>query len=330
MSELLSIYRHALLARLVDERLEVLGRGGRIGVHPDSQQAETVIVAAALALTENDWVFPTARDHAAAFVRGVDVATYLAHVIGGATDPLSGHANPGCFCSRAKKIAPPTGQLSQHLTQAMGLAWACRLRKDASCVLALLPETAADAGDFHSAVNFAGVTKAPIVFLVRTDGSRPERPARRADTIGSRPLRGRLRPRSEAPAPDVEVADKGIAYGVASVDITGDPMTVLEAVREAAERARRGEGPTLLEARISPEHDSLERVRRQLLDEGAFDESADMLHRREVMGEIEAAIVAAIDAGPASPDSIFDHVHAELAPHLIRQRDELRAVHEAV
>ncbi len=302
MSELLQIYRHALKARLVDERLEVLARGGRIGIHPGSQRAETVIVAAALALGETDWVFPTARDHAAAFARGVDVARYLAHVIGGAADPLSGHATPGCFCSKAEKIAPPTGQLSQHLTQAMGLAWAARLRKDASCVLALLPETAADAGDFHSAVNFAGVTKAPIVFVVRTDGN-------------------------EAPSPDVEVADKGVAYGVPALDVSGDPLHVLEAVREAADRARRGEGPTLIEARISVEHDPLEKVRQRLIADGAFDESADMHHRRELMGEIEAAIVAAFDGGAPSLDSLFDHVTAELSPHLIRQRDEMRALY---
>lgn len=304
MSELLSIYRHALKARLVDERLEVLARGGRIGLHPDAQRAETVIAAAALGLGPTDWIVPTARDHAAAFVRGVEVAAYLAHVVGGASDPLSGHASPGCFCSREKKIAPPTGQLSQHLTQAAGIAWAARLRKDPSCVLTFLPETAADAGDFHSAVNFAGATKAPIVFLVRTDGS-------------------------EAPAPDVEVADKGIAYGVASVDVSGDPVHVLDAVREACERGRRGEGPTIVEARISLEHDPLALVRKRLIDDGAFDESADMLHRRDVMAEIEAAVVAALDAGPPSPSTLFDHVTAELGPHLVRQRDELRKVHEA-
>jgi len=304
MSELLQIYRHALKARLLDERLEVLARGARIGLHPGSQRAETVIVAAALALGESDWVFPTARDHAAAFVRGVGVTTYLAHVIGGASDPLSGHASPGCFCSRDKKIAPPTGQLAQHLTQAMGIAWAARLRKDASVVLALLPETAADAGDFHSAVNFAGVTKAPIVFLVRTDGS-------------------------EAPAPDVEVADKGIAYGVTSLDVSGDPLHVLEAVRDAATRARAGDGPTLIEARISVDHDPLEKVRGRLIADGAFDESADMHHRRELMAEIETAIVAAIDSGEPALDTMFEHVTAELGPHLIRQRDELRKVYSA-
>ena len=150
-------------------------------------------------------------------------------------------------------------------------------------------------------MNFAGVTKAPIVFLVRTDGS-------------------------EAPAPDVEVADKGIAYGVASLDVSGDPLHVRQAVRDAADRARRGEGPTLIEARISVDHDPLAKIRQRLIDEGAFDESADLEHRRERMGEIEGAIALAIDAGPPALDTIFDHVSARLAPHLTRQRDELRDV----
>lgn len=302
MSELLSIYRHALRARLVDERLSVLSRAGHIGFHPDGQHAETVIVAAALALGENDWVFPTARDHAASFARGVSVEAYLDHVVGNGKDALSGHAAPGCYCSREKRIAPPTSLLSQHLTQAMGLAWGVKLRKEPGVVLALLPETAADAGDFHSAVNFAGVTKAPIVFVVRTDGS-------------------------EAPAPDVEVADKGIAYGVPSVDVSGDPLRVLGAVRIACELARGGGGPTLIEARISLAPDPLSLVRQRLIEDGAFTESDDLKHRREVHAEIEAATNEALSGGAPSLDSIFEHVHSELPAHLVRQREELRALH---
>ncbi len=304
MSELLSIYRHALRARLLDERLSVLSRAGHIGFHPDGQHAETVIVAATLALGEGDWVFPTARDHAAALTRGVSLEAYLDHVVGNANDALSGHASPGCYCSREKKIAPPTSLLSQHLTQAMGLAWGVKLRKEQAVVLALLPETAADAGDFHSAVNFAGVTKAPIVFVVRTDGS-------------------------EAPAPDVEVADKGIAYGVPSLDVSGDPLHVLEAVRIACERARGGEGPTLIEARISadPGHEPLAMLRQRLIDDGAFTENDDLRHRRDVLAEIEAAANAALSGGVPALDSIFEHVHAELPAHLVRQREELRSLH---
>ena len=314
MSDLLAIYRHALRARLLDERLSVSSRAGHIGFHPDGQQAETVIVAATLALSENDWVFPTARDHAAALTRGVTFDAYLDHVVGNARDALSGHAAPGCYCSREKRIAPPTSLLSQHLTQAMGLAWALKLRKEDAVVLALLPETAADAGDFHSAVNFAGVTKAPIVFVVRTDGS-------------------------EAPAPDVEVSDKGIAYAVPCVDVSGDPLHVLTAVRAAAALARRGEGPTLIEARVSLGTDSADRtsgasrrdplslVRQRLIEDGAFTESDDMRHRRELLGEIEAAFSDALASGVPPLDSIFEHVHAELPPHLVRQREELRALH---
>jgi pyruvate dehydrogenase E1 component alpha subunit len=302
MSELLSIYRHALRARLLDERLAVLSRAGHIGFHPDAQLAETVIVAATLALRDEDWVFPTARDHAAALTRGVALETYVDHVVGNGRDALAGHAAPGCYCSREKRIAPPTSLLSQHLTQAMGLAWGVKLRKERGVVLALLPETAADAGDFHSAVNFAGVTKAPIVFVVRTDGS-------------------------EAPAPEIEVADKGVAYGVRAVDVSGDPVHVLEAVRAAADLARNGEGPTLIEARISLSPDPLSVVRQRLIDDGAFGESDDLRHRREVLAEIEAAVNEALAGGVPSLDSVFEHVHAELPAHLVRQREELRALH---
>jgi TPP-dependent pyruvate/acetoin dehydrogenase alpha subunit len=300
MSDLLSIYRHALLARFVDERLEVLARGGRIALHPDGQRAEIAIVAATLALRETDWVFPTARDHAAALARGVPVETYVSQVLGNANDPMQGHAAPGCFASKDKRVAPPSGQLAQHLTQAAGFAWAMRLRKDDGVVLALLPETAADAGDFHSAVNFAGVTKAPIVFLVRTDGN-------------------------EAPAPEVEIADKAIAYGVASVDVSAEPLAVLEAVREACARARRGEGPTIVEARISLEHDPLEKARKALIADGAFDEGMDMHHRQELRAAIESAVHAALAAPAPAAETIFDHVLGTVPSHLARQRDELRA-----
>jgi TPP-dependent pyruvate/acetoin dehydrogenase alpha subunit len=141
---------------------------------------------------------------------------------------------------------------------------------------------------------------------------------------------------------------------VPAAEVTEDPLEVLAAVREAADRARRGEGPTLISVGVVrkadptqlfrpgapgtpveisvrgsvPDHDALDAIRRQLLAEGALDESADMLHRRELMAEIEAGVRAALDAGPPAIDSIFEHVHAELAPHLIQQREQLRKVYE--
>lgn len=286
-NDLVALYRHALRARLLDDRLTVLSRAGRIGYHPDAQLAELVIVAAAAALAPTDWLFPTARDHAAALVRGASFGEYVDHAVGNIADKTAGHGTPGTYSSRALRIAPPSTQISQHLTHATGLAWAAKLRanpeREQVAVLALFSETAADAGDFHSAVNFAGVINAPIVFLCKTDGS-------------------------EAPAPDVEVKAKSLAYGVHAEECTGHALEVFEHVRAALDRARRGEGPTLLEVRISPSPDPLELLYRQLLQQGSIDELEDFAWRRDQMVEIDAALTAAFQKEAPSLGSIFDHV----------------------
>lgn len=308
MADLLALYRHAVRARLLDDRLTVLSRAGRIGYHPDAQRAELVIVAATAALGAEDWVFPTPRDHAAALVRGVSPQQYLDHACGNDADVLRGHGTPGTFASRALRIASPSVQVSQHLTHAAGLAWAARLRKTGEAVLAFFSETAADAGDFHSAVNFAGVVKAPIVFLCKTDGA-------------------------EAPAPDVEVHDKGIGYGVSSEECSGHASEVFERVGSALSRARSGEGPTLIEVRISTDPDPLEKLRGALLAEGALTESDDFAFRREVLAELERATVEAFDKALPPIDSLFENVFSggsdgRLSPLLESQRAALRAAHE--
>lgn len=308
MADLLALYRHAVRARLLDDRLTVLSRAGRIGYHPDAQRAELPIVAATAALTARDWVFPTPRDHAAAMVRGASAEQYLDHVVGNEADVLRGHGTPGTFASRALRIGSPSVQVSQHLTHATGLAWAARLRKSDEVVLAFFSETAADAGDFHSAVNFAGVVKAPIVFVCKTDGS-------------------------EAPAPDVEVHAKSIAYGVRAVECAAHPLEVYDRVSMAVSLARAGEGPTLLEVRISTDPDPLEKLRSALLAEGTMTEDADFAFRREVLAELEQATVAAFDKALPPIDSLFEHVFAggqngALTSILEGQRATLRAARE--
>lgn len=303
MADLVALYRHAVRARLLDERLTVLAKAGRIGFHPDAQRAELVVVAAAAALGADDWVFPTPRDHAAALVRGATVTQYLDHVLGNVDDAQRGHGTPGTFASRSLRVGSASIQVSQHLTHATGLAWAAKLRGTTEAVLAFLSETAADAGDFHSAVNFAGVVKAPIVFVCKTDGS-------------------------EAPAPGVEVESKGIAYGVRSFVCSlreHGALGIQERVAEALELARRGEGPSLIEVRLSPEPDPLALLHRALLAEGAFTELEDFAFRREVHAELEAATVAAFDKPKPSLDSLFEHVFAEVPSHLHAQRATLGA-----
>lgn len=306
MPALLDVYRHAVRARAAAERLEILARAGRIGFHPPALRTEVATVAAALALEPHDFVAPTPRDLAAALARGVPVAAYLAHAVGSARDRQLGHSAPGLFSSREHGVLSPSQLVAQHLTQAAGFAWAMRLRRAPGAVLAFLGKAAADAGDFHSAVNFAGVTKAPIVFLVRRgaeDGAPP-------------------------PAPGVEVVDKAIAYGVTSAECGGGPAEVGTAVTRAMARARAGEGPTLLEVRLGPEGDPLAELRATLARDGTLSETDDFALRREIMGELEAETTAAIAAGPPPRTALFAEVFAEVPAHLAAEAELLERAHE--
>ena len=290
---LLDVYRHAARARAAAERLDVLARAGRIGFHPSAQRAEVAIVAATLALEAHDFVAPTPRDFPAMLARGIPVAAYVAHAVGSTRDRQLGHSAPGLFSSREHGVLPPSQLVAQHLTQATGFAWAMRMKKAPGAVLAFLSEAAADAGDFHSAVNFAGVTKAPIVFLVREGEG--------------------------APAPDVEVADKAVAYGVTSARSGGAPGEVAAAVSRAMARARAGEGPTLLQVHVAAATDPLADLRVLLLKEGTLTETDDFAMRRAMMGELETETTAALAAGPPDSSALFAEVFATPPPYLVDQ-----------
>ncbi|MDQ3032685.1 MAG: thiamine pyrophosphate-dependent enzyme [Myxococcota bacterium] len=304
MADLLAIHRHAVRARLTGERLTQLARAGRIGFHPDARGFEPAIAAAVLAMRPEDHVFPGAREHTAFLARGIDLERYVASAFGAQHDPMSGHAPPAQLSARDLRIASPSGLVSNHLTHATGFAWAGVLRRDSIAVLTLFGASAADAGDFHSAVNFAGTTKAPIVFFCRSDRTR----------------------NGQAPRAIESVADKGIAYGVESTTCSADdPASVATAVEQALARALAGEGPTLIEAIREGELDPLDALKANLIRDGAWDSSRDLELRREAMSEIEAAVKRATQAGPPAREAIFEHVYAQLPPHLERQRDSLLA-----
>ena len=302
MPSLLDLYQHAVRARLLDERLAMLSRAERIGYHPDAQRAEVAILAAALATRAQDWIFGTARDHAVLLARGLGVDAYLDHVFGNASDAMHGHSAPGLLCSRALHVGSPSGLVSTHLTHATGFAWAMKMRGEEGAVLALFSETAAESGDFHSAVNFAGAARAPIVFVCKTDGD-------------------------ETPAPPVDIADKGIAYGVPGISVEGEPVAIMGAVEAALARAT-SEGPTLLEVRLPGPaargaRDPLTMLTNALLHTGELTQADDWAYRQAVMAAIEAASARAQSASRPPREALFEDVHAELAPHLRAQLAEL-------
>jgi pyruvate dehydrogenase E1 component alpha subunit len=289
--------RHIVRLRLVSARMVLLQRSEKIASHHAAIGEEAAIVGAALAARERDWIFPGAREWGAALVRGVTLSEYVHHAFGSAASRAKGHAPPDFVSSRAARIAPASGIAGAHLTQAVGAAWAAKIRREDVATLALFGAAATAGGDFHNAMNFAGVFKAPCVMVCRHDGS-------------------------------TDVAGKAIAYGVANVKIDGmDVAAVQSIVRAAIERAAEGKGPTLIEAITRPVTtlDDAALASDAVLRAAGDTHAIDDAFVREVRAELDAAVEAAESAGAPDRATLFDDVYAARPDHLTAQKKELES-----
>ncbi len=229
-STLIEILRGMVLIRTFDERAVSLQRQGRIGNYPSSWGEEATQVGTLLACNERDWLFPSYRQQALPILRGVAPSTILKYRrgIGG----VEGFYNP-----REHRCAPISIPIGTHLPHAVGLGWAARLKGDPVCAIAWFGDGATSEGDFHEAMNFAAVFKAPTIFFCTNNRWAISTPFERQTATKT-------------------VAEKAAAYGMPSEEIDGfDAIACWKATRRALDRARAGDGPTLIEAatyRIGP------------------------------------------------------------------------------
>lgn len=321
-----ALYRHMVRLRVLSARMVELQRTEKVAFHASSIGEEAAIVGAALAAREGDWVFPGVREWGAAVVRGLSVAAYVHHAFGDAEDPAKGHAAPDHPPARRIRVAPASGVVGAHVPQAVGAAWAAKIRKDDVATLALFGDGATSTGDFHNALNFAGVFKAPCVLVCRNNGHAAGTPTSRQT-------------RSES------FAAKAVAYGVASARVDGsDALAVLTLLREAVARAAAGKGATLVEAVVHPgerggalaaplspdgakdplaisDRDPLVRLRKVLEREKLLDAAGHEALEREIRAEVDLAVAAAERAAPLTPETIFQDVYAEVPAHLRAQKE---------
>jgi 2-oxoisovalerate dehydrogenase E1 component alpha subunit len=215
------LHRRMVLGRRFDAQATALTKQGRLAVYPSSRGQDACQVAAAIALRDQDWLFPTYRDSVAILTRGVPAEETLTLLRG---DWHCGY-DPYQY-----RVAPQCTPLATNTLHAVGLAHAARLRKQDQVALVLLGDGATSEGDTHEALNFAGVWKAPVVFLVQNNGYAISVP---------------LSKQTAAPS----LAAKGAGYGIPSLLIDGnDAAAVYAAVRAGIDRAAAGSGPTLIEA----------------------------------------------------------------------------------
>jgi 2-oxoisovalerate dehydrogenase E1 component alpha subunit len=313
------LLRLMIRSRRLDRECWALQRQGELTVYPPFEGQEAAQVGSAFALGPEDFVFPSFRELAAALVRGVDVVEYLQYHRGtwhgGPYDPIATRFGPICV---------PVGTQIVH---AVGWAMGAKLDGSSACSLAYFGDGSASEGDFHEAANLAAVFRAPAILFCQNNGWAISVPSN-----------------EQFVAP---IAARGAGYGMPGVRVDGnDVLAVYAVTRDAVERARAGEGPTLIEAvtyRIGShstaddaaryrddeevtawrERDPIDRYRTHLLDAGTVDHT----FVRSCDDEAEAwvanvrAELTALGEPPAG--EMFDHAFADPPPTLLRQREEL-------
>ena len=319
MSKLLALYRGMVLTRAFDLKAVSLQRTGRLGTYAVSLGQEAVSVGIACAMREEDVLLPSYRDNGTLLWRGTKMEEILLFWGGDERGNLSsGPAHDFPYCIPVGSQAP----------QAAGVAYAFKLRKEPRVAVCLFGDGATSKGDVWEAMNFAGVHKLPLLFVANNN-----------QWAISVPLK--LQTASQT------LAQKAIAAGFIGEQVDGnDVIAVRAAAEEAIAQARAGGGPRLIEAltyrlsdhttaddaaRYRPPEDvqtrwkeePIVRLRAYLVSQKAWGKAQEEELAAECQKEIEAAIERYLASSPRAPETMFDHLYAELPRAYASQRGEL-------
>lgn len=319
MDQLRELYRLMRLSRLVDEEVVRLQRQGVIAAFPPMSGQEAAQVGSAFALDPGDLAFPSYRELGVAIARGVNLVDYLL--------AYRGDWHGGLYDSAQSGFAMISSSVGSHLLHAVGWAMGRRLDGRPDCAIAYFGEGATSEGDFHEAMNFAAVFRAPVVFLCQNNQWAISVPVDK-----------------QTAAP---IWRKASAYGFPGEQVDGnDAMAVYAAVRAGLVRARAGQGPTLIEAltyRVGPhstaddpsryrsteelagwlKRDPVERMRRLLVERQGDAEA--FLAEVESGGQAHLASLrqSLAAAAPPEPDELFRFMFQDAPDSVAAQRQQL-------
>ena len=331
---LLKTLKVMIQVRILNDKGIRLQRQGRVGFHIFTAGQEAH-VGTALALLSEDWVYPAYREHGIALYRGIEVADVVNHLFANELDPQKGRRLPGLFGDRDLKFVNPSAPIGTQVIQAAGTAYASKYKDDGSVTAVFFGDGATSSNDFHNGMNFGGVTKSPCIFICMNN-----------QWAISVPL-------SKQTA-QTEIYRKAEAYGMPGIQIDGnDVFAFYHAVKEAAERARRGEGPTLIEAvtyRIGPHtssddptryrtdeevmkwkaKDPIERFQKYLVAKGYISEDGINGIYEEFEEELNKLVEIADNTPAPALETLFDDVFKEIPQFLQDQKDEFLSFMEEV
>jgi pyruvate dehydrogenase E1 component alpha subunit len=323
--DLLFLFRKMLLLRALDEKAVNLQRSGRIGFYVPCAGQEAAEIGSGFALKEGDWIFPSYRDHGAALLRGYPLSSIVGHLFCNASDPILGRQMPNHWCDPSIHLVSVSSPVATQLPQAVGAAYAAKLRGEKVAVIAYFGDGGSSTGAFHVAMNFAGVYRTPTVFFCSNNQYAISVPFSRQTASDS-------------------IAEKAAAYGFSGVRVDGnDLLAVYQATRDALEKARSGGGPTLLEAityRMGPhstaddpsryrseeevaaweKKDPVRRVATYLERLGLLDEKGAEGFAEEAREEVARVVKECEGAPPVPKESLVTDVYSDVPWHLAEQR----------
>jgi pyruvate dehydrogenase E1 component alpha subunit len=329
--DLIKMFRHMVEMRVLDQRMLSLQRQGRIGFYGTATGQEAAITGSAYALRPTDWVFPALREMGVSLWRGTTIRELVCQLIGNSGDVLIGRQMPCHFSDRRVHSVAWSSCIGTQLPHAMGAAWAAKLKKDDTVMMGYLGDGATSTGDFHAAANFAGVLKLPIVFFCQNNQWAISVPLSRQTASES-------------------IAIKASSYGFPGVRVDGnDLLAVIAATREAVDRARRGEGPTLVEAltfRMGghsssddptryrdaalvaewERQDPVARLRAWMRAEGWVSERDEEEWTKAYEDTIDAAVREAETLPPPGIETMFTDVYKEMPRHIEEQKNHAVAL----
>jgi len=328
--------RHMLLTRLYDDRMQRMQRAGKISFYIRSLGEEAVGVAQAMALRPSDMLFPAYRQQGAQIVRGISLVDMMSQLLSNTRDMCKGRQLPVMYHSRANNIFSISGNLATQFPQAVGWAMAAAIKGADNLAATWMGEGSTAEADFHYALLFASVYQAPVILNVVNN--------QWAISTFQGYAGGEQR----------SFAARGPGYGMPGIRVDGNDFLAVYAVTQwAAERARTGAGPTLIElvtyrgaahstsddparyrAKDDAEHwplgDPIQRLKSHLIKIGEWSEE----RHQAMSAELEALVVSSwkeaikfgtMTEGPRlNPDTMFEDVFKEMPQNLQRQQALLR------
>lgn len=319
-AELIRAYETMVLTRLADDKAVRLQRQGRLGAYPPSKGQEASQIGPAMVLRDSDWLVWAFRELGALLLKGAPLWRVYLYWMGN---------EEGSNLPEATRITPSAVPVGTHLQHASGMGFASKYFNDKSVVLCYFGDGATSEGDFHEALNLAGVFKTPNIFVCQNNQYAISVP--RSHQCAARTL-----------------AQKAVGYGLPGIQVDGNDLLALyAAAREAEERARRGDGPTLIESftyrmgdhttsddatryryeaelKQWAEKDPIKRLRLYMEKRGIWDAEKERRVQEEGAKTVEEAVAQAESYPLPSLDEVFRHTYAEMTEELREQLEFYR------